>query len=60
MPRCPELSIDEMLADPIVRGLMAADRVDPVELRALLRSVADCRRVRACEPDRHSTPNSEA
>jgi hypothetical protein len=54
MPRCPELSIDEMLADPVVRALMAADRVDPEELRALLRSVADCRSVRASEPDGHS------
>jgi hypothetical protein len=31
-----EASVDELLADPMVRDLMAADRVDPGELRALL------------------------
>ncbi|MFY9898213.1 MAG: hypothetical protein WAK67_10505 [Xanthobacteraceae bacterium] len=35
------MSIDEMLADPIVGALMAADGVVPDQLRALLRSVAE-------------------
>lgn len=38
--QCRELSIDEMLADPIVRALMAADGVVADELELLLRSVA--------------------
>jgi hypothetical protein len=41
----PEPSIDELLADPIVRALMAADGVRASELEALLRSVA--KRLRA-------------
>jgi hypothetical protein len=40
MPQCPEISVDEMLTDSIVRALMAADSVAPEELQALLRSVA--------------------
>jgi hypothetical protein len=36
MPGWNEASVDELLADPIVRDLMAADGVDPGELRALL------------------------
>jgi|307.fasta_scaffold79827_2 hypothetical protein len=36
MPGWDETSVDELLADPIVRDLMAADDVDPGELRALL------------------------
>jgi hypothetical protein len=36
-----ELSIDEMLADPIVGALMAADGVVPDQLMALLRLVAE-------------------
>ena len=38
MRRWQEPSIDEMLADPIVRDLMAADRVTPDQVKALLRS----------------------
>jgi len=34
-------SIDEILSDPLVRALMAADGVDAEELRALLRSIAE-------------------
>lgn len=34
MPGWDETSVDELLADPIVRDLMAADGVDPPELRA--------------------------
>ncbi len=35
-----ELSLAEMLADPIVRALMEADDVDPEDVEALLRSSA--------------------
>ncbi len=34
-----EASVDELLADPIIRDLMAADAVDTDELRALLYDV---------------------
>ncbi len=37
----PEMSLDELLADPIVLDLMAADNVDPAALRAALREVAN-------------------
>ena len=40
MAKFHELSVAEMLADPIVRALMAADGVADDELQALLRSVA--------------------
>jgi len=36
-----EPSIEDLLSDPLVRAFMAADRVDPEELRALLRSIAE-------------------
>ena len=39
MPGWDEASVDELLADPIVRDLMAADSIDPTELRALLYNV---------------------
>ena len=39
MPRWDEASVDDLLADPIIRDLMAADGVDPGELRALLYGV---------------------
>jgi hypothetical protein len=39
MPRWDEASVDEMVADPIVRALMAADRVNPNQLKRLMRSV---------------------
>ena len=35
-----ELSVDDLLADPLTRALMAADRVDPVELTELLTGTA--------------------
>lgn len=43
--RCPgaggtEPTIAEMLSDPIVRTLMAADRIDPAELESELRNIA--------------------
>jgi hypothetical protein len=44
-PFCEEPSIEKMLADPLVRALMAADGVKPAELEALWSSVAKrCRR----------------
>ncbi len=39
MPGWDEASVDDLLADPIVRDLMAADGVDTGELRALLYEV---------------------
>jgi hypothetical protein len=39
MPGWDETSVDELMADPIVRDLMAADGVDQAELRALLYGV---------------------
>jgi hypothetical protein len=41
MVKCPEPSVDEMMNDPIVRALMAADGVDPGELQQLLRLIAE-------------------
>ncbi len=41
MTRRDELSLDTMLADPIVRDLMAADGVDSGELGLQLRMVRD-------------------
>jgi hypothetical protein len=35
MAQCLEPSVDEMVDDPIVRALMAADGVDPRQLRRL-------------------------
>jgi hypothetical protein len=39
MPGWDDASVDELLADPIVRELMAADGVDLGELRTLLHEV---------------------
>jgi len=36
-----EPSIDDLLSDPIVRAVMAADDVDPDKLRDLLHSLAE-------------------
>jgi hypothetical protein len=44
---CRELSIKEMLADPVVRALMSADGVHADELKALLCSVASLLRARS-------------
>jgi hypothetical protein len=35
-----ELTIDELLSDPVTRAVMKADRVDPLALAAMLRSMA--------------------
>jgi hypothetical protein len=39
MPGWNEASVDELLADPIIREVMAADGIAPSELRALLYGV---------------------
>ena len=39
----PPLTIDGLMADPLVRMVMAADRVDPAMLESLLRAVARAR-----------------
>ena len=36
-----ELTLTNMLTDPIVRTVMAADRVDPQELTAMLADIAE-------------------
>jgi hypothetical protein len=46
----PEPSIDEMLAEPIIRALMTADGVRTDELEALLRSIAKRLQAGASEP----------
>jgi hypothetical protein len=53
--RAAEPSIEEMLGEPIVRALMAADGVRVNELEALIRSVAE--RLRA---SRSRAPTSES
>ena len=37
---CPEPTLKEILAEDITAALMAADRVDPFELEAMLTEVA--------------------
>jgi hypothetical protein len=49
MPEWREPSIEEMLADTIVRALMAADGIDPYELKALLNSVKHAVELRASQ-----------
>jgi GTP cyclohydrolase III len=59
--RCSEPSVDEMVDDPIVRALMAADGVDPRQLRRLLRSIAENLRVRRVEnPQRTASRPTDA
>lgn len=40
MTGCTDPTVEEIVADPIVRALMSADRVDPAAFEALLRSLA--------------------
>jgi hypothetical protein len=49
MPEFSDPSIEEMLAEPIVRALMTADGVRADELEALLRSIA--KRLQAGAPN---------
>jgi hypothetical protein len=44
-----EPSIEEMLADPIVRALMSADGVDPDELKARLNAIKQAVELRASQ-----------
>jgi hypothetical protein len=57
MPGWDEASVDELLADPIVRDLMAADGVEPGELRALLYKV---QRTIDCYATKRGRPTSLA
>ncbi len=57
MPGWDETSVDELLSDPIVRDLMAADGVDPPELRAMLYGV---QRTIECYAARQGGPSSLA
>lgn len=38
--RCSDLTVEEVMAEPIVRALMRADHVDPAAFEVLLRSIA--------------------
>jgi hypothetical protein len=42
-PICNELTLDQLLADPIVRQLMRRDRVDEPGVRSLVREVSATR-----------------
>jgi len=35
-----ELTIDDLLGDPLTQAIMKADRVDPSELKAMMRAMA--------------------
>jgi hypothetical protein len=37
---CEELTLRTALSDPLIRTVMAADNVDPVELESMLRRIA--------------------
>lgn len=45
-----ELTVQQVMAEPIVRDLMRADHVDPAAFEALLRSVAARAPGRATDP----------
>jgi hypothetical protein len=57
MPGWNEASIDELLADPITRALMAADGVESAQLRALLYRV---QQMIECYATKHGAPSSLA
>jgi hypothetical protein len=40
MTSCPELTIDDLLSDPVALSLMRADHIDPIELQGILRVLA--------------------
>jgi hypothetical protein len=60
MPGCRELSIKEMLADPVVRALMTADGVEANELETLLRSVENLLRARSLKDGKGILEGEEA
>jgi hypothetical protein len=41
MRECQQLTLTNMLTDPMVRTVMTADRVDPYKLAAMLASIAE-------------------
>jgi hypothetical protein len=49
---CSYLTVEEVMAEPMVRELMRADRVDPAAFEALLRSVAARSPGRSAQPGR--------
>jgi hypothetical protein len=60
MPKYPEPSIKEILADPIVRALMTADGIQADELKALLHSVAKrLRAVNSKDTEKHTRRKRE-
>jgi hypothetical protein len=42
-------TLDELLGDPMTRAIMSADRVDPLKLEAMLRSLGRQIGGRSCE-----------
>jgi hypothetical protein len=38
---CQEVTLRSALSDPLIRTVMAADNVDPVELESMLRRIAE-------------------
>jgi hypothetical protein len=42
-------TLDELLGDPMTRAIMSADRVDPLKLEAMLRSLGRQIGDRPCE-----------
>lgn len=38
---CREMTLRSALSDPLIRTVMAADKVDPHELETMLRQIAD-------------------
>jgi hypothetical protein len=40
MTHCYDSTLDELLGDPVTQAIMDADRVDPSQLAAMLRSTA--------------------
>ena len=39
MPCRDEPTLDQLLGDPMTRAIMRADRIDPLQLEAMLRSL---------------------
>ena len=40
MTRQPDLTIEEVLADPLIRRVMRADGVEPAQFETLMRTIA--------------------
>ena len=55
-----ELTLTELLADPMIQAVMAADRVDPAELKAVLAVLTHrLQHTRPAEPIRDSVARVE-